>query len=237
MNSINSKSIECHNCAIFPVCFTTVLSEQELRQMDKVIDSRKVVHEDERLFNAGDTFTGVYVIRSGSFKVFSLTKAGDERIVAFYFPGEIMGFDAAETHQHVYYCQALETSSVCKVSLQRLFELAMNIKSLQQQLFKLLSHEAAKGPFININATAEQRLSKFLLYFSQQLQRRGLAHTKIKLTMSRGDIGNYLGLAMETISRLLKKLEVRGVIKVKYRNIELLDIPALQQVEQGIVTL
>ena len=231
---VQNNSI-CSNCAIFPICFTVGLDQEELKKIDAVVISRMTFHKGDMLFDVGDKFSGIYVVRSGSFKVFTVLSNGEERIIEFCISGELLGFDAAEQQKHIYSSIALETSSVCKVSLEKLFQLATQIKSLQTQLFRLMSRELAQLSTINLNSTAEQKLVQFILNLSERLHRRGLLTTQIHLSMSREDISSYLGLASETISRLLKKLQQRNLIKVQNRNIELLDIPTLQKLEQGCV--
>jgi CRP/FNR family transcriptional regulator len=226
------KSSTCHSCAIFPICFTIGLNEKELQQVDNVIEVRQTFHKGDMLFQPGDDFHGIYVLRSGSVKLYELTTAGEQRISAFHLPGELFGFDAADSQQHLYYCTALETSSICRISLEKLFELASKIKPLQGQLFRLMSHELAQTPLISLNTSAQQRLCKFLLNLAGSAKRRGLMANKIHFSMTREDIGLYLGLASETVSRLLKDLQKDKVIELNNRDVTICDMNKLQKLEQ-----
>ncbi len=233
MPELMQKKSICNNCAIFPICFTVGLNQEELKKIDNIIVSRMTFHKGDMLFSMGDKFSGIYVVRSGSFKVFTTLPGGEERIIEFCVSGELLGFDATEQQKHLYYSIALETSSVCKVSLEKLFQLAIEIETLQTQLFKLMSRELAQLSAINLNSSAEQKLVQFILNLSERMQRRGLSATQIRLSMSREDISSYLGLASATISRLFKKLQQKRLINVQNRNIELLNIRALKRLEQG----
>ncbi len=232
MSIPDTKSSSCRTCAIFPICFTIGLNEKELKQVDAAIEARQTFHKGDILFQPGDEFNGIYVLRVGSVKLYELTTGGEQRVCAFHMPGELFGFDAANTQQHIYYCTALETSSICKISLDKLFTLASKIEPLQKQLFRLMSRELGQVPLINLNTSAQQRLCKFLLTLAKNAKRRGLVENKIHLSMTREDIGLHLGLAAETISRLLKELQQQNVITLSNRDITLCDIKKLQKLEQ-----
>jgi CRP/FNR family transcriptional regulator len=226
------SNVNCRNCAIYPVCFSIGLQDDELHHVDELVETRTVHHKGDSLFSVGSAFLGVYIVRSGSFKVYDVSSGGTEHIIGFYLPGELIGFDAANTHVHKYDCIALETSSVCRISLEKLFALAAKVESLQQQLFHILGREMSKGPFIYLNNTAEQKLCKFLLSLSEKFQRRGASATQFQLSMTRDEVGVYLGLAAETVGRLLKQLQEQGVLKFHNRDIEILDLARLQKIEQ-----
>jgi CRP/FNR family transcriptional regulator len=233
--SIHSKPspTQCANCALQPLCITLGLNDTDWGHLETLITNSKTLHKGQTLFNAGEHYTGIYIVRSGSFKLIETTQLGEERIMMFHFPGELFGFDAIN-QQHHYNCIALETSSVCQLSLEKLFELAIDLKPLQRQLFSLMSREVSYVPLINMNATAEQRVIKFLLSLSERSKRRGLSANHVHLSMSREELGEYLGLAPETITRILKKLHDKQLLRVELRNIELDNIEQLMAIEQGL---
>lgn len=232
---MSNQDTACQQCGIFPICFSINLNQDELQQIDEIVETQKILQKNDVLFKQSDPFAGIFILRSGTIKVVEVTEKGIERIIAFYFPGDIFGFDAAEGREHLYTAIALETVSVCELSPKKLFELASKLPVLQYHLFKLMSRELSHQTQINLNTTAEQRLCKFLLNMSENLKRRHLISDKLHLSMSREEIGEYLGLAAETVSRLFKRLEEDKVIEVNHRDITILDRHALKKHEQGSV--
>lgn len=224
---------QCANCGINSLCLTIGVSQNDWLDIEPFVTTGKTLQKGEVLFKAGDDYTGIYIVRSGSFKLVETTQLGEERIMLFYFPGELFGFDAIKQKYH-YSCIALETSSVCELSLEKLFMLAAKSTTIQKQLLALMSQDISYVPSINMNATAEQRVIKFLLILSEWAKRRGLSAQHIHLSMSREELGEYLGLAMETVTRILKKLHEKNLLKLELRDIELLNIPKLIALEQGL---
>lgn len=226
----------CKNCSLSSLCLPVGLSARELQQLDAIVQKQKVVQKGEFLVRMGQKFTGLFAVHSGSFKAFQSGAVGQEKVMGFYLPGELFGFNAIYPQQYTLSLQALEVSSVCELSYEGLLELARELPVLQNQLMALMSQQLSQNQRINRQATAEQNIAAFLLDLSARLQKRGLSPYKFMLTMSRQDIANYLGLANETVSRLFKRLQAAGVIDVNRREIELVNIRELQIMMCGDVT-
>ncbi len=218
----------CMNCSIAELCLPVALSDSELSQLDKIIKKRRIIHKGEELFYQDGKFMALYAIRSGSFKTYILNQDSQEQITSFHLPGELLGFDAISKEKHLVTAKALETSSVCEVPFTELLTLAAQLPKLQTQLFRLMSREMDNEMKLQINASAEQRLAVFLQNISSRYKQRGLSSSKFILTMTRQDIANYLGLATETVSRLFKAMQGKGVIQVERREISILDFDKLQ---------
>jgi CRP/FNR family transcriptional regulator len=209
-----------------------MLIESEVEHLDSIVQRSRPLRKNEHLFSAGDAFECVYAVRSGSLKSYTISEDGIEQITGFHLPGEIVGLDAINGGQHPSFSKALETSAVCSIPFDKLQILASELPALQKQLFKVMSQEIREDQellmLLNKKA-ADERLAAFLINLSQRFGRRGLSSLKFRLTMTRSDIGNYLGLAVETVSRLLTKFQQNHYIGVQDKEIEILDITSLSE--------
>jgi CRP/FNR family transcriptional regulator len=207
-----------------------MLIESEVEHLDSIVQRSRPLRKAEHLFSAGHNFECVYAVRSGSLKSYTISEDGIEQITGFHLPGEIVGLDAITSGTHPSFCKALETSAVCAIPFDKLQLLASELPALQNQLFKVMSKEIREDQellmLLNKKA-ADERLAAFIINLSQRFGRRGLSSLKFRLTMTRSDIGNYLGLAVETVSRLLTKFQQNEYIAVQDKEIEILNITAL----------
>ena len=180
----------------------------------------------------GQAFQSLFALRSGSLKAYRLTQDGKEQITGFYLPGELFGVDGISQNQHLTTVMALETASICEIPFARLEELSSLIPGLQRHVFKLMSQEIAQDQqlitLLSKNS-AEQRIAALLVNISRRSSRLKLSATALRLPMSRTDIGNYLGLTVETVSRIFSRLQKTGVLSVEKREIQILDCAKLQQ--------
>lgn len=221
-------SIHCHDCSINQLCIPFSLSETELLQLDKIIERKKPIQKSQILFEARQHLTALYAIRSGTIKSYTISKTGEEQITAFHLPGDLVGFDAIATMEHHSFAQALETSMVCEIPFNVLDDLAGKIPKLRQQIIRLMSSEIKSDQSMILllsKMSAEERLAAFIYNLSSRYAARGFSAREFRLTMTRGDIGNYLGLTVETISRLLGRFQKSKLISVqgKYIIIENMD--------------
>ena len=180
----------------------------------------------------GEPLKSVFAVRSGSFKTYLTNPDGTEQIIGFSLPGELLGLDAISEERHVCSAKALETSSVCKIPFDRLEALALEIPNLHHQLMRLMSKEIQQDQNLMLllaQMPAETRLASFLLGMSERLTTRGYAANDFNLSMSRGDIANLLGMAVETISRLLSHFQENGVLKVERKHITILKLDTLRK--------
>ncbi|MFK5914325.1 MAG: fumarate/nitrate reduction transcriptional regulator Fnr [Woeseiaceae bacterium] len=222
----------CKNCSLYDLCLPMGLESGDLDRLDKEIKRRQSVEKNDFLFRIGEKLGSVYAIRSGTFKTYLTNPDGTEQIIGFSLPGELLGLDAISENSHNCSAKALETSNVCEIPFDRLEALARKIPNLQHQLFRLMSKEIQQDQNLMLllaQMPAETRLASFLLGMSERLNQRGYAANEFNLSMSRGDISNLLGMAVETISRILGHFQDDGLLKVERKHITILDLDRLRQ--------
>lgn len=182
----------------------------------------------------------MYAIRSGTIKSYTITEEGDEQITGFHLAGDLVGFDAIIHTQHPSFAQALETSMVCEIPFETLDDLSGKMPNLRQQIMRLMSGEI-KGDqemiLLLSKKNAEERLAAFILNLSHRFAERGFSPREFRLTMTRGDIGNYLGLTVETISRLLGRFQKSGMLSVKGKYITIEDMEKLTDIAGKVSTV
>lgn len=222
----------CRSCSLYDLCLPMGLETGDLDKLDDVIQRSQAIDKNKFLFRMGESLKSVYAIRSGSFKTYIIKPDGTEQIIGFSLPGELLGMDAISDEKHICTAKALETSSVCEIPFERLESLAHEIPNLQHQLFRLMSKEIQQDQNLMLllaQMPAETRLASFLLGLSERLNQRGYAASEFNLSMSRGDIANLLGMAVETISRLLTHFQESGLLKVERKHISILKLQELRQ--------
>jgi len=228
--------IVCKNCTLSMLCLPLGLSPEDVERLDGIIKRSRPLHRGDYLFRSGERFRSLYVVKTGSVKTYAPSEEGGEQVLGFHLPGEIIGLDAIETDSHLCSARVLETSAICEVPFNRLEELASSIPSLQHQLFRLLSKEIAHDTDMLLllgKRNAEERLATFLLSLSKRLHKRGLSATDFYLSMSRHEIGNYLGLAVETVSRLFTRFQEEGLLRVDRKHVQLQDLRSLEAIVGG----
>ncbi|WP_341504119.1 FNR family transcription factor [Gallaecimonas sp. GXIMD4217] len=232
-------AIHCHDCAISELCLPFTLSENELDQLDEIIERKKPVHKGDEIYQAGKPLESLYAIRSGTIKSYTITEEGEEQITGFHLPGDIVGFDAITKGKHASFAQALETAMVCEIPFDTLDNLSGTMPRLRQQIMRLMSSEI-KGDqdliLLLSKKSAEERLAAFLMNLSDRYGQRGFSPREFRLTMTRGDIGNYLGLTVETISRLLGRFQKQDLLRVSGKFITILDLDALRELAGNSLT-
>lgn len=222
----------CQNCSLYDLCLPMGLNAGDLDRLDNVIKRRQSVNKNNFLFRMGENLKSVYAVRSGSFKTYLTNPDGTEQIIGFALPGELLGLDAISENMHSCSAKALETSNVCEIPFDRLESLARDIPNLQHQLFRLMSKEIQQDQNLMLllaQMPAETRLASFLIGISERLKKRGYAENEFNLSMSRGDIANLLGMAVETISRLLGHFQDDLLLKVERKHITVLDMERLRK--------
>jgi CRP/FNR family transcriptional regulator len=234
-NIINLRGLKqaCSHCSLQDLCLPFGITNDDLEQLEEIIRQRRPIQRNDHLYRPGDRLANIYAVRSGSIKTYTLTNDGQEQITGFHLPGELLGLDAIGDGAHPCAAKALETTSVCEMPFDQLEELAGRIPGLQHQLFRLMSKELqADEQFMMLlgKKSSEERLAAFLLSLSQRFHQRGYSSTEFNLSMSRNDIANYLGLAVETVSRLFSRFQASGIIEVQRKLIAIVDLPGLQTV-------
>lgn len=226
------SAINCQDCGFSQLCLPFSLSDQEMTKLDDIIQRKRPLHKGDMLFESGAPLKSLYAVRTGSFKTFTLTEQGEQQITGFHLPGDVIGFDAINTEQHASYAEALETGMICEIPYNNLEALLGQLPKLRQQMMRLMSQDiqADQQMFLLLNRkTAEQKLATFLNHLASRYGSRGFSSKAFRLSMTRSDIGNYLGLTVETISRLLSKLHKDQIVEVDGKLITINDAAALSQ--------
>jgi CRP/FNR family transcriptional regulator len=213
------------------ICLPLGMSRNEVGKLDELIKERIRVPKGAALFRLGDKVDAVYGIRSGSIKTQLEDAGGQLQITGFMLPGEILGMDGLQDHQHRSHAIALEDSEVCVIRVEEMDRLSLHLPVLQQRFRRLMSKEITRAhqQVMSLGALrSEQRLAAFLLALSQRLAGLGYSSTDFLLRMSREEIGNYLGLTLETVSRLFSRFAREGLIRVQQREIHVIDMHGLR---------
>jgi CRP/FNR family transcriptional regulator len=223
----------CANCNVREICQPAGLSEGELDQLDALVNVRKKLKRGDTLYRAGEQFGALYAVRSGFFKARVTYEDGRDQVTGFSMAGEILGMDGIGHGTHNCDAVALEDSEVCSIPYARLEELSREITSLQRHFHKVMSREIVResGVMMLLGAMrAEERIAAFLLNMSQRLAARGYSPLEFHLRMTREEIGSYLGLKLETVSRAFSKFHTDGLIEVEQKFIRIKSIEGLRQI-------
>lgn len=230
--NIDDLRNKCASCSLYQLCLPMGLEEGDLKKLERIIKRRRVVDKGSFLYHAGDKLKSLYAVRSGSFKSYTPVNEDAEQIISFHMPGELMGLDAIYGGMHRSYTKALETSSVCELPFERLGKLSLELPSLQHHMLSLISqdlqHEQCHVTQL-AKMTAEARLANFIMDLSQRQNQRGYSALDFNLSMSRNDIANMLGLAVETVSRLFTHFQETGILKVERKHIVITNMDALRE--------
>jgi len=229
---IEHEHIACQDCSLYRLCLPLGLHNNDLAKLDKIINRSKNYKRSQSLFTEQDKFKSLYVVRSGSFKTTISTSNGREQVTGFYFPGEFIGLDAIHQESYQSTANALESSSVCELPYAYLQEIGSEMPQLQIQLLTRLSKELAGDKSLMLllgKKTSDEKLATYLLSLSKRFKDRGFSATDFQLSMSRGDIANHLGLAVETVSRILSRFQDDGLITIAGKAIILRDLDKLTQ--------
>ncbi len=222
--------VECRDCTLFQLCLPIGVGSADLALLDRIIKRRRPVKRGEYLYRSGDAFVSIYAVKSGSFKTSYFTEGGSEQVTGLHLPGELFGMEAISSGAHCCSAVALERSSVCEIPFDQLENLGAQIPSLMRQTVRIMSKEILRDKHIMqiTKNSAPARLAAFLLSLSDRFHERGFAAREYRLSMSRIDIGNYLGLADETVSRLFTRFQEDGLLAVDRRHVRLVDVPRLE---------
>ena len=224
--------VACSTCNLRELCLPVGLSESELERLDTLVATRRAVHRSDTLFRSGDPFRALYAVRTGFFKLRVASQDGRDQVMGFQMAGELLGLDGIGTDRHSCDAVALEDSQVCVIYYDRLEHLLREFSELQRQFHKIMSREIVRDHgvmFLLGSMRAEERLAAFLLNLTQRLQARGFSASALVLRMTREEIGSYLGLKLETVSRAFSKFQDDGVLEVRQRQLRVLDEAALRQ--------
>lgn len=223
----------CSQCNLMELCLPFGMSETEINRLDELINNRRRVLRGQALYRCGDPFSAIYAIRTGFFKTDVLLEDGRQQVTGFQMTGEIIGLDGISTETHACNAIALEDSDVCVIVYDQLEELARKMEGLQHQFHKMMSREIVRDHGVMMllgSMRAEERLTAFLLNLSQRFAARGFSASQFNLRMTRDELGSYLGLKLETVSRAFSRLQEEGLISVQQKRIHILRPEALQKI-------
>ena len=225
----------CSTCAFSEACLSQGMDKRELGDLHVLVEHVGPLHAGDHVFRKGDPFEAIAAVRAGTVKTYVVDSEGREHVLGFYLPGEVIGLDAIDGEHYPCNAIALDTVALCRFSFPRMAELAARVPGLQQQLFRLLSRDIGAAMRLAGDWSADQRMAAFLLGLSRRLSARGFSPRRFQLTMARTDIGNYLRLAPETVSRVLKRFQDDGLLVVDRREVELADVARLDALAAPIL--
>lgn len=227
------SAVACSSCCLKGVCLPSELGRIDLDRFVEISAAKRKVARGGSLYHAGDAFDSLYAVHSGAFKTVGASREGNEKITGFHLAGELMGLEAIDSGRHGYSAVALEDSAVCILPFAQLEKMATAVPALQHQLLRILSSDITRDQGLMLmlgSMTAEQRFAAFLLALSRRHLRLGFSASRFVLRMTREEIGNYLGLTLETVSRLVSRFQREDLIEVHQRDVELRNIARLREI-------
>ena len=225
----------CGTCAFAPVCLPAGYDKQSLSALHLIIEHVGPFPAGTHVFRANDPFQAVYAVRSGTVKTCLVDDEGREQVLGFHLPGELVGLNAIWGARYPCNAVTLDNATLCRFSFSAIAELAARVPNLQQQLFRLMSKDIVESSQLAGDFGADERLAGFLVGLSRRYAARGYSRTRFHLTMSRGDIANYLRLAPETVSRVLRRFQDERLIAVDRRELELLQPERLEHLGRCVL--
>jgi len=228
-----NPNVSCGDCRLGELCLPIALDSAEITRLDEIVKRGRPLKKGDYLYRQGEDFKSIYAIRAGSFKCFKTAWDGAEQVTGMYLPGEIVGMDGISSNHHDSSAIALETGSVCEIPFSQLETLSSKIPSLQGRFFRLMSQEIAKDQqmltLLSSNS-AEERVAALLLSISSRNHRRKLSPAQFRLPMTRAEIGSYLGITLETVSRIFSRMQKQEIIDVDNKEIHVLKMDELKKI-------
>jgi CRP/FNR family transcriptional regulator, anaerobic regulatory protein len=229
--SREGAKVACSKCNLRELCFPVGLNDDEMARIDQMVTTRRKVRRKTALFRNGEKFHALYAIRTGVFKTSVTAEDGRDQVTGFQMAGEIVGLDGIVNDLHTCDAIALEDAEVCVMPFDRIGELSREVGALQHHLHRIMSREIVREHGVMLllgTMRAEERLAAFLLNLVQRLQARGFSRSELVLRMTRQEIGSYLGLKLETVSRTFSRFAEEGLIEVQQRHVRILDVERLR---------
>ncbi|MDM1717140.1 fumarate/nitrate reduction transcriptional regulator Fnr [Thiopseudomonas alkaliphila] len=237
--NISARSLHqahCRDCSLSTLCLPLSLNMEDLDLLDDIVKRGRPLKKGDYLFRQGDSFSSVFAVRSGSLKTYSVSDCGEEQITGFHLPSEFVGLSGVDTELYPTSAIALETTSICEIPFERLDELSATLPQLRRQLMRIMSREIRDDQQMMMllsKKTADERIATFLVNLSARFSARGFSATQFRLAMSRNEIGNYLGLAVETVSRVFTRFQQAGLIEAEGKEIKITNNEELCQLAGG----
>lgn len=231
-SKLSEIKVSCHSCSLSELCLPKGLNAEDMQKLESMLDHHDRLDKDSHLYRTGDKMSGLFAVRSGSFKTFMTTHDGSEQITGFHLPGELIGLDGFSEGAYACDAVALETSTVCELTLDQFDSLCCEVNGLRRQILHLMGKEINQEHMLLMalgQMKGEERLATFLLSLSDRFKTRGFSPNEFNLSMPRHDLANYLGLAVETLSRMFSKLDEEGILQVNRRNVKIKDMDKLRK--------
>ena len=225
----------CSTCAFSDACLSQGFDKASLGELHVLVEHIGPFAEGQHIFREGEEFTAIAAVRAGTVKTYVLDADGREQVLGFFLPGEVIGLNAIHHARYPCNAVALDMVMLCRFSFPKMALLASRLPGLQQQLFRLLSEDIGKAALLAGDYAADERMAAFLVSLSRRYDRRGFSARQFNLTMSRTDMANYLRLASETVSRVLRRFQDDGLVRVERRALEILDLPRLDALARKVL--
>lgn len=235
---LRSRETACVECAFRNECLARASDSADPGESLSIPVAPRIVHRGDHLFRTGESFDRVFKVRSGAVKTYVILQNGDEQVIGFHTPGDVVGLDAIEPGRYVCNALVLDTSSVCPLPFDQLCRLSLRSAEIQERLLRRMSRKIKdhEGLLLILGQkTAEQRMAAFLLHHARRQRELGLSPVEINLPMSRADIASYLALAVETVSRVLTRLQEAGVLAVQRSRVRILDLEGLASIAEETI--
>lgn len=225
-----ANNADCKECSLSPLCLPIALAMDEIDLLNDIIKRGRPLKKGEHLFIEGDAFNSLYAVRSGALKTYTSTDEGEEQITGFQLPSEILGLSGMDGETYPVSSQAMETTMICEIPFEKLDELSEKLPQLKKQLMLLMSRRIRDDQQMMLllsKKNADERIATFLVNLSARFRRRGYSAQAFRLSMSRNEMGNYLGLAVETVSRVFTRFQRSGLIEANGKDIRIIDSESL----------
>ncbi len=229
--SIASLSTSCADCSMQELCLPAVVTDQDLDRLENILSKRIRIARGDPLYRAGEVFSSLFAVRLGHFKTVYSEGPATKQIIGFQMSGEILGMEGISRPRHKCSAIALEDSEVCEIPYTRLESLLSELPSLQSHFHRMMSREIDREHQVMLllgSMSADQRVAAFLLNLSRRYEARGFSALHFVLRMTREDIGNYLGLTIESVSRVFSRFKKNDWIEGSPRDVKILDRKALE---------
>lgn len=240
MSTFPHTNVACSNCNMRELCMPVGLTQEELENLDQIVSTRKKINRGQTLYHSGAPFNAIYAIRTGFFKTSLTSEDGRDQVTGFHMAGELVGLDGLSSDVHICNAIALEDAEVCVLAYDRIESLARDFPVLQRHVHRMLSREIVRDQGVMMllgSMRAEERLAAFLINLAQRLHARGFSANELILRMTREEIGSYLGLKLETVSRTFSKFQEEGLLQVRQRHIRITSSEGLKSITAITSTL
>ncbi len=225
----------CSTCAFSQACLSEGMDKRALMDLHVLVEHVGPLKPGDHVFREGDRFDAIAAVRAGTVKTYLIDRDGREQVLGFHLPGEVIGLNAIDGDHYPCNAVALDTVMLCRFSFPRIALLAARLPNLQQHLFRLMSRDIGVASLFAGDHSADERMAAFLIGLSRRLAQRGFSPRRFQLTMSRTDIANYLRQAPETVSRVLRRFERDGLLKIKQRDVEVVDLEKLEALALAVL--